>query len=119
MTMTFLANGYSVKYVPIEYAKRAGTSKFRFYRDTKQYLLQVLRMVLSYETLRVFVPVGITLLVAAAAKLGYDWHTRDFRLAANTLLIFFAAFQIFVIGFLADLIVRVSKPKEAVPPAMQ
>ena len=24
MTMTFLANGYSVKYIPIEYAKRAG-----------------------------------------------------------------------------------------------
>jgi glycosyltransferase involved in cell wall biosynthesis len=119
MTMMFLANGYSVKYVPIEYSKRAGTSKFRFYRDTKQYLLQVLRMVLSYEPLRVFGPVGITLLVAAAAKLAYDWHTRDFRLAANTLLIFFAAFQIFVIGFLADLIVRVSKPKEAIPPAMQ
>jgi glycosyltransferase involved in cell wall biosynthesis len=28
ITMTFLANGYSVKYVPIDYAKRAGESKF-------------------------------------------------------------------------------------------
>src|SRR5688500_11928711 len=28
VTMAFLANGYSIKYVPIEYSERAGTSKF-------------------------------------------------------------------------------------------
>ncbi len=41
---------------------------------------------------------------------------RDFRLAANTLLIFFAAFQLIAIGLLADLVVRVSKPAHAGPP---
>ncbi|MDP8957438.1 MAG: glycosyltransferase family 2 protein, partial [Actinomycetota bacterium] len=40
MTMTFLANGYSVKYVPIDYAARAGRSKFHWWTDTKRYLAQ-------------------------------------------------------------------------------
>lgn len=36
LTMTFLANGYSVKYVPIPYATRAGRSKFHPWLDTKR-----------------------------------------------------------------------------------
>ena len=48
-TLSFLANGYSVKYVPIEYKPRAGESKFHWYRDTKRYLIQVIRLVLSYN----------------------------------------------------------------------
>ena len=43
---------------------------------------------------------------------------RDsFRLAANTLLVLFAAFQVFAIGLLADLVVRVTKPEHEVQPA--
>ncbi len=45
LTMSFLGNGYSVKYVPIDYFPRAGRSKFHWWRDTKRYLLQVVRMV--------------------------------------------------------------------------
>ena len=59
--MTFLAGGYSVKYVPIEYAKRAGESKFHWYKDTRRYATQVVRMILSYNPLRIFMPVGLTL----------------------------------------------------------
>ena len=62
LTMSFLSNGYSVKYVPIDYSPRAGTSKFHWWRDTKRYLLQVVRMSLSYNPLKVFLPVGLTLL---------------------------------------------------------
>ena len=110
MTMSFLADGLSVVYVPIEYAPREGVSKFHWYRDTRRYLLQVVRMILSYEPLRVFMPVGLFLLVFGLAKLGYDVVTKDLRLATNTLLILFAAFQVISIGLLADLVVRVSRP---------
>jgi glycosyltransferase involved in cell wall biosynthesis len=117
LTMSFLGNGYSVKYVPIDYAPRAGRSKFHWWRDTKRYLLQVIRMVLSYSPLRVFLPIGFTLLALGIGKLIYDWTARDFSLAANTLLILFAAFQTITIGLLADLVVRMSKPATQVPPA--
>jgi glycosyltransferase involved in cell wall biosynthesis len=117
MTMTFLANGYSVKYVPIEYKPRAGSSKFHWWKDTRRYLTQVVRMVLSYNPLRVFMPLALLLFAGGLAKMGHDWATRDFRLATNTLLILFAALQLFVVGLLADLFVRLSKPREEVPPA--
>jgi glycosyltransferase involved in cell wall biosynthesis len=116
LTMSFLGNGYSIRYVPIDYAPRAGHSKFHWWRDTKRYLLQVIRMVLSYSPLRVFLPIGFTLLTIGVAKLVYDWTVRDFSLAANTMLIFFAALQTITIGLLADLVVRMSKPPTQIPP---
>jgi glycosyltransferase involved in cell wall biosynthesis len=116
LTMSFLANGYSIKYVPIDYFPRAGQSKFHWWRDTRRYLLQVVRMTLSYNPLKVFLPIGLTLLAIGTAKLVYDWIGKDFRLAANTLLILFAAFQTVTIGLLADLIVRATKREHLVPP---
>lgn len=118
MTMAFLASGYTVGHVPIDYARRvAGHSKFHWWSGTKDYLTQVVRMVLSYEPLRVFGPVGTLLTALGLVKLGFDWATSDFHLAANTLLILVAALVTFVIGFLADLIVRMTKPRNPVPPA--
>jgi polyisoprenyl-phosphate glycosyltransferase len=117
LTMSFLGNGYSVKYIPIDYAPRSGRSKFHWWRDTKRYLLQVIRMVLSYNPLRVFLPIGFALFAVGFGKLVYDWSARDFSLAANTLLILFAAFQTITIGLLADLVVRMSKPPTQVAPA--
>jgi polyisoprenyl-phosphate glycosyltransferase len=111
MTMSFLSDGLSVGYIDIPYAAREGESKFHWYRDTRKYLLQVVRMILSYEPLRVFMPLGLALLVFGMGKLGYDLITKDLRLATNTLLILFAAFQVISIGLLADLVVRVTRPQ--------
>ena len=117
LTLTFLSNGYSVKHVPIEYFPRAGRSKFHWWSDTREYLTQVVRMVLSYDPLRVFLPAGLVLTVTGVAKLIFDWTTKDFRLTTNTLLLFFAAFQVFAIGLLADLVVRINRPRDEVDPA--
>ena len=117
VTMAFLANGYSIKYVPIDYAERACTSKFHWWKDTQRYVLQVVRMMLSYNPLRVFLPVGFVLGALGLAKLVYDWSTDEFALAANTLLLLFAAFQVLAIGLLADLVVRVTKPEHLIEPA--
>jgi glycosyltransferase involved in cell wall biosynthesis len=117
MTMSFLANGYSVKYVPIDYLPRAGKSKFHWWRDTQQYLLQVFRLIMSYDPLRIFVPVGSVLMLLAAGKLTFDLVAHPFRVAVDTLVILFAAFQIFAIGLLADLVVRTNRRGEEAPPS--
>jgi polyisoprenyl-phosphate glycosyltransferase len=117
ITLAFLANGYSVRYVPISYAERRGRSKFHWWKDTRRYLTQVVRMVLTYNPLRIFLPLGAALLALGLAKLGYDWARRDFRLSANTVVVFLAAFQVISIGLLADLIGRVSRTGTVVPPA--
>ncbi len=116
LTMSFLGGGYSLGFMPIEYFPRAGRSKFHWLRDTRRYILQVIRMTLSYNPLKVFLPLGLGLLVLGFVKLGFDWAERDFRLAANTLLIFFASLQVITVGLLADLVVRATKPSSTVPP---
>jgi len=116
LTMSFLGNGYRLKFYPIDYFPRAGRSKFHWLRDTRRYILQVIRMTLSYNPLKVFLPLGLTLFMLGVAKLIVDWTTRDFRLSANTLLIFFAAIQVVTIGLLADLVVRATKSPDRVPP---
>jgi hypothetical protein len=117
LTMSFLGNGYSIGFFPIEYFPRAGRSKFHWLKDTRRYILQVIRMTLSYNPLKVFLPIGLLLLGAGLVKLGFDWAGRDFRLAANTLLVFFAALQVITVGLLADLVVRATKSPISVPPA--
>ena len=115
LTMSFLTNGYSVEYVDIPYAERAGRSKFHWWADTRRYLRQVVRMALSYNPLRVFMPVGLLLLAFAAGKLAFDWVTRDFSLSPNTLLLFLAAFQIITTGMLADLVARRGRRDRLLP----
>jgi hypothetical protein len=117
MTMTFLSGGYSVKYIPIEYGKRAGTSKFHPIKDTRRYGIQVVRMVLSYNPLRIFMPLGFILLGLGVGKGIYDYVQHDLRLTTNTLLILFASFQVFAIGLLADLVVRATRRGDEVMPA--
>ncbi|HJR19476.1 MAG TPA: glycosyltransferase family 2 protein [Actinomycetota bacterium] len=117
ITLTFLSNGYSVRYMPIDYFPRAGRSKFHWWSDTREYLTQVVRMVLSYDPLRVFLPIGLVLTLTGLGKFTYDWATKDFRITTNTLLLFFAAFQVFAIGLLADLVVRINRPQSEVDPA--
>ena len=55
-------NQHDIKYVPIDYAKRAGTSKFHFVRDAYRYILQVLRMVMYFDPLKVLMPPALWLL---------------------------------------------------------
>lgn len=116
LTMAFLMNGYSVEYTPIEYRTRAGRSKFHWLADTRRYALQVIRMILSYDPLRIVLPIVAVLGLVFVGKLGYDLVDKDFRPAANTLLLGFALLQILVVGLLADLVVRVTKPAQRVPP---
>jgi len=117
ITMTFLAHGYTVKYWPIEYSTRAGTSKFHWWSDTRRYFLQVIRMTLSYDPFRVFLPIGFLLLALGTGKLVYDVIEYDWKVAINTLLIFLAAFQVFVVGMLADLLGRATRATAEVLPA--
>ena len=74
-------------------------------------------MILSYNPLRIFMPIGLALLAIALGKMVFDVLGKDFRIATNTLVILFTAFQVIMIGLLADLIVRLNRPTEAVPAA--
>ena len=106
ITLAFLSNGHPVKYVPIDYFKRAGRSKFHPVKDAYNYIIQVLRMVMYFNPLRVLMPVALTLLAATFVKAGIDLVVHDLRVAGSTVLVGLAAFNIMAIALLADLVVR-------------
>jgi polyisoprenyl-phosphate glycosyltransferase len=106
ITLAFLSNGHPVKYVPIDYFKRAGRSKFHPLTDAYNYIVQVLRMVMYFNPLRVLMPVALTLLAATFIKAGIDLVVHDLRVAGSTVLVGLAAFNIMAIALLADLVVR-------------
>jgi glycosyltransferase involved in cell wall biosynthesis len=106
ITIAFLSNQHEVRYVPIEYAKRAGTSKFRFVRDAYRYILQVLRMVMYFNPLKVLMPVALVLLAVGIGKGVYDMVRHPLGFAINTILIFVTGLIIASMALLADLIVR-------------
>jgi glycosyltransferase involved in cell wall biosynthesis len=118
LTMTFLSNGYSIKYVPIAYAPRAGESKFHWWADTRRYLLQVVRMVLLYSPLKVFIPPALILLLIGTPKLVFDLIDKDFRVGTNTLVLIGLALAFGVVGLIADLLVQLNKRRHDVIPAM-
>jgi polyisoprenyl-phosphate glycosyltransferase len=106
ITIAFLSNQHDVRYVPIEYAKRSGTSKFKFVRDAYRYILQVLRMVMYFNPLKVLMPVALFLLGLGVAKGVYDLVVHPLLFAVNTVLIFVSGLIIATLALLADLIVR-------------
>jgi glycosyltransferase involved in cell wall biosynthesis len=106
ITIAFLSNQHGVRYVPIDYAKRSGTSKFKFVRDAYRYILQVLRMVMYFNPLKVLMPVALFLIGLGIAKGIYDMVVHPFLFAVNTVLIFVSGLIIASLALLADLIVR-------------
>jgi len=109
ITMAFLHNGHDIRYVPIEYAKRSGSSKFHFVRDAYRYILQVLRMVMYFSPLRVLMPAALWLVFIGLGKAVYDIAVHPVRISNNTLVIFMTGMIIGAVALLADLIVK-SRP---------
>ena len=106
ITLAFLCNQHDVRYVPIEYAKRSGTSKFKFFKDAYRYILQVLRMVMYFNPLKVLMPVALFLLALGVAKGIFDMVVHPLLFAINTILILVSGLIIASMALLADLIVR-------------
>jgi glycosyltransferase involved in cell wall biosynthesis len=109
ITVAFLSNQHDIYYMPIEYAKRAGKSKFKFVRDAYRYILQVLRMVMYFNPLKALMPLALTLIGIGIVKGIYDIVSHPVRIATNTILVFLAGLIIAAVALLADLIVR-SRP---------
>lgn len=106
ITLAFLSNQHDIKYLPIDYAKRAGKSKFHFTRDAYRYILQVLRMVMYFDPLKVLMPPALWLLLIGAVKGLVDMVRHPFYFPASTVLLVLSALIIASMALLADLVVR-------------
>ncbi|HOX37732.1 MAG TPA: glycosyltransferase family 2 protein [Candidatus Brocadiia bacterium] len=106
MTLAFLCNGFAVKYIPSEYHPRIGKSKFHPIKDSAAYFMTVIRVIMYFNPLRVFLPLSMVVLAAGIARGIFDhFYTDDHALRQATIIMLLASVMIFSIGLLADLIV--------------
>ena len=105
ITLALLCNNHPVKFLPIDYYKREGSSKIKPFRDTYNFFVLVIRTIMYFDPLRVFMPVALVLsLIGVVFTCWEIYHFRNITTAATIVL--FAALQTFILGLLADLIVK-------------
>ena len=109
LTLAMLTNDYNVIFIPVNYYERTGRSKIRPVRDTVNFFSLVIRMVLSFRPLRVFVPVAALFFLLSVIKVAYDIRTYDFHIATSTVVLVTLTFQLMVLGLIADLVVSLHK----------
>jgi glycosyltransferase involved in cell wall biosynthesis len=104
MTLAFLTNGYAVKYVPVTYRRRIGKSKFHPIKDTLSYLATVLRMVLYFRPLKVFLPLSGVMIGGGLLKSVFSFLFTG-SMQESDIVIMVAGFMTCMLGLLAEVIV--------------
>jgi len=105
ITLSAACNDHPVEYVPIDYHARLGESKIRAWH-AYEFTLLILRTIVFFNPLKVFIPLGVVLAVAGGAKFVYD-VTRN-NLSESAVLAFLGALIIWAVGLLADQNARIA-----------
>lgn len=103
ITLAMLANGHQVIYEPVTYAKRAGKSKLRAAHFVS-FILLVVRSMVLFNPLKVFLPLGAIVFLAGVGKLIQDIYR--WNLSETAVMAFLTAMTIWAVGLLADMIAR-------------
>lgn len=106
ITLAAISGGERIEFVPINYYKRKGFSKIRPIHDTLNFLLLIVRTILFFNPVRVFVPIAAAFILAAAAMAVYSITVIGRFLDVTVTLLFVSGVQLLILGLIADLIDR-------------
>jgi glycosyltransferase involved in cell wall biosynthesis len=101
MTLVFMLGGHTVRFVPIDYYRRVGRSKFRPVRDTYWYLLSILRLVAYFQPLDVFMPPALVLMGLGAIKSVVDFAVYR-TLQESDIMLVLGGLMLAAVAILAD-----------------
>jgi len=100
-TLAFIKAGYSVRFEPIEAAKRQGTSKIRLGSDGVGFFLILLKVITIYSPLRIFVPISVASFLLGAAYAVWTILTQSHVTNSSVLLIVLSV-VIFLVGLISE-----------------
>lgn len=106
ITLAATCNDHEVVYVPIDYLARKGSSKIRA-GHAFDFLLLVLRIIVFFNPLRVFVPLGLVMALLGLAKFVYDLTLQN--ISESALLGLLGALIVWAVGLLADQNARIAR----------
>ena len=105
LTLALLTNHYRVKFVPINYHKRVGTSTIHPVRDFINFTILIIRICAYFKPLNVFMPPALLLILLGLIK-GFIDYTGQGHLGLLSITMALTGVQMMFIGLLADLIDR-------------
>ncbi len=112
ISLALLCNGFSVKYLPIDYRRRIGDSKIRA-GHAWDFLLLILRVIVLFNPLKVFLPMGALAALVGLGKFAYD-VTKE-NLSESAVMCLLTALLLWAIGLLADQNARLGLDRETWP----
>ncbi len=101
ITLAMLTNGYSVDYVPIDYQVRSGRSKIRPVQDTMYFLQLIIRTMLYFQPLKIFLPASGAFILASLLMLVYRMLAGG-GFAVTATVLFICGIQLLALGMIAD-----------------
>ncbi len=104
ITLAMLTNGYQIKYVPVDYHSRIGQSKIRPIRDTLNFIQLIVRTVMYFNPLKVFIPLSLALFFMSIGVFLYSYFFTPKVMDITTVILFVSAIQVLAIAMVADLI---------------
>jgi glycosyltransferase involved in cell wall biosynthesis len=106
ITLAAACDDHEVSYVPIDYLERKGTSKIRP-GHAFDFLLLVLRIIVFFNPLRVFIPLGLVMALLGLGKFVYDLTLQN--ISESALLGLLGALVVWSLGLLADQNARIAR----------
>ena len=110
ITVAFLTHNYLVKFVPINYYKRTGTSSVRAY-DFINFNKLLIRLTLFFNPIKLFSLISAMLFLLAMLIFFYSKFFTEKVMDIATIIVLMAALQIFLFGLLAELVVTLDSKK--------
>lgn len=101
ITMAFFRSGYPVCYVPINAAKRVGTSHIRPIRDGVRFMAIIFKVATLYSPLKIFLPISALFFMTGVGYYAYTYVTVG-RFTNMSMLIISAAVIMFLIGLISE-----------------
>ncbi len=101
ITMAFLRNGYTVKYIPITTRYRVGKSKIKLYQDGVRFVLIITKVATLFSPFKVFLPVSGSFFLTGLLYYGYTFFTVG-RFTNMSALLFSTAVVTFLMGLISE-----------------
>lgn len=105
MTMAFSFYGHRIEFIPINYFHRVGKSKIHPIKDTLNFIQLILRTIVFFDPLKVFLPPSIFLIVGGFLLAITQIITIQ-NITSITAITLFSGMQLLATGLLADIINR-------------
>jgi glycosyltransferase involved in cell wall biosynthesis len=106
ITLAMFSSGDRVKYIPINYLARKGSSKIRPIADTLNFLMLILRTTAYFEPLRVFIPSALFFFLMSVSVAAFGHMLTGRVLDSTIVMLFVTGVHLLGLGIVADMLSR-------------